>query len=41
MDDETRRYLDAMMARINDQFERVLNRIGALEQIIRSWRAWK
>ena len=32
MDDETRRYLDAMMARINDQFERVLNRIGALEQ---------
>lgn len=31
MDDETKAYLDTMMARINDQFERVLGNIGTLK----------
>jgi hypothetical protein len=31
MDEEPRRYPDAMMQRINGQFERVLDRLHALE----------
>ena len=32
MDEELRRYLDGMMAQINDKFGRVLDRVGALER---------
>ena len=32
MDDELRKYLDGMMAQINGQFERVLNRLTAVER---------
>jgi hypothetical protein len=32
MDDETKQYLDQMMVQINNQFERVLNRIDLLER---------
>ncbi len=31
MDDETEAYLDAMMARINNQSERILDEIGTLK----------
>ena len=32
MDDDTKRALDALMTRMNDGFEQVLNRLDALER---------
>jgi hypothetical protein len=32
MDEETKAYLDAMMVQINNQFERVLDRMSAMRQ---------
>lgn len=39
MDDELRRYLDTMMARINANHEHVLDRLTIVESVVRNLRS--